>query len=133
MAKKTKPEVPQQDIVVIVECPDGFNDFSILRDRVLPGGQVEVSEGQFKQMKQSMPSVVVVNKIIPLDSEAGKKLAEEKAKKDEAKRLIRQKYEKDAPPRVHKPGATTRVMTDTRRPVSPAELVHLPVTEDAKE
>ena len=128
MPRKKKQEEPKE-IVCVVECPDGFNDFSILKQSVPKGGRVEVNDSQWGQMKMSSPTCVLVERRMPLGSEASKKIAEEVAKKEAEKAAIRAKYEKDAPPRrkVGKPAPLPN--TDTSRPVSQAEMVHLPVTE----
>jgi hypothetical protein len=115
------------DVICVVECPDGFNDFSIVKDIVPIGGRVEVNESQFTQMKRSQPSVVCVEKKMELDPEAAARIAEEQAKKGQVKEEIRARHEKDAPPRRVRTG--TKIMTDTRKGVSPGELVDLPVTQ----
>jgi hypothetical protein len=123
----------QVDVVCVVECPEGFNDFSIIKASVKPGEQVEVSESQFGQMKQSSPGVVLVEKRIPLDSEAGKRMQAEAAEKEEEKAAIRKKYEKDAPPRRKKKTKGSERIPNPEKKVSPAELVNLPVTKDEKD
>jgi hypothetical protein len=126
MPKKKKQEQP----ICVVECPDGFNDFSILKQVVKNGERVEVTEVQFEQMKRSAPSVVCVEKRLNLSPEAAAKIAEGQERRDAEKEAIRKKYEKDAPPRrkVGKPAPLP--MTNTAKPVSPSELVNLPVTKD---
>lgn len=123
-------EEAKKEIVCVVECPEGFNDFSIVKQYVPPGGRVEVSEGQFRQMRQSQPSVVCVQKRLPLDSEAAKRIAEAEVERQKVKDEIKEKYEKDAPPRRKVGKAPPPPFTDTRRPVSPVELIDLPVTKD---
>lgn len=124
----------EEEIVYVVECPDGFNDFSILREHIKPGGKAEVPATKFMQMKRSQPSVVVVEQKVDPDSKLGKAMAEEAARREEDKAAIRAKYEKDAPPRRKKgSGGRSLGVGDTKRPVSPAELVNLPVTKADKD
>jgi hypothetical protein len=117
------------DIVCVVECPEGFNDFSIVKDSVKPGGRIEVTPSQFEQMKQSTPTVVLVDKRIPLDSPAAKVLAEEQAEKDRVKAEIVAKHAKDAPPRRKKKSRGANRIPNPEHGVSPAEMVNLPVTK----
>ena len=119
-----------EDIVVLVECPQGFSDFSILKEVLKAGGRAEVSEGQFAQMKQSDPTVVMVEKRLPLDSEAAKRMQVEKAEEDEVKAAIVAKHTVDAPPRRKKKTKGSNRIPDTKSGVSSAEMVHLPVTKD---
>jgi hypothetical protein len=122
------------DIFYIVECPQGFNDFSIIKSHVPPGGRVEVNPSQLNQMKMSDPTIVVVDKRIPIDSETAKILAKKQAEKDKVKEEIKKRHEKDAPPRRKKgSGGRSLGALDTSRPVSSAELVHLPVTKRGKD
>lgn len=122
------------DIIYIVECPNGFNDFSIIKTYVPPSGRVSVNPSQYKQMKMSDPTVVAVDKRIPVNSETAKMLQAEADKKAKVKEEIRKKHEKDAPPRRKKgSGGVTLGALHTNRPVSPAELVHLPVTKSGKD
>jgi hypothetical protein len=122
------------DEYYIVECPQGFNDFSIIKQHVPPGGRVNVNPSQFKQMKMSDPTVVAVDKRLAVGSEAAKAMAEAEAEKQAIKDAIRKKHEKNAPPRRKKgSGGRTMGTLDTKRPVSSAELVHLPVTKRWKD
>lgn len=117
------------DIIYIVECPQGFNDMSIVPKYIPPGGRVPVSPSKFNQMKMSDPTVVCVDKRIPVDSEVAKMLQEEADKKEALKQEIRERHEKDAPPRRKKgSGGRNLGALDTKRGVSQSELVHLPVT-----
>lgn len=126
MAKKKKLE----PTVCVVECPEGFNDFSIVRDSVPAGGRVEVSDAQFNQMKQSTPTVVLIERRVAIDSAAGKAMAEEQKRKEDQKAAIREKYEKDAPPRRKKQTPGSMRIPNPEHGVSPTELVNLPVTKD---
>ena len=117
------------DVIVIVEAPQGFNDFSILKDSIPVGGRAEVSEAQFLQMKQSDPTIVAAGKRLPIDSKAAKKLAAEQAEKDAEKEAIVAKYAKDAPPRRKGKGRKQRA-PNPKVGVSESEMVHLPVTKD---
>jgi hypothetical protein len=117
------------DIIYIVECPQGFNDFSILKQHVPAGGRVEVNPSQFNQMKMSDPTVVAVDSRMSLSEEGQKLVQAEMDKKARLKEEIAKKHKKDAPPRRKKgSGGKTLGALDTRRGVSAAELVHLPVT-----
>ena len=117
------------DVIIIVEAPQGFNDFSILKDSIMPGGRAEVSEAQFNQMKQSDPTVVMAARRLPIDSESAKKLAAEQKEKDAEKAEIVAKYAKDAPPRRKGKGRKQRA-PNPKFGVTEADMVHLPVTKD---
>ena len=117
------------DVIIIVEAPQGFNDFSILKESVKVGGRVEVTEAQFLQMRQSDPTIVAAERRLPIDSEAAKKLAAEQAVKDAEKEAILAKHAKDAPPRRKGKGRKQRP-PNPKVGVSEADMVHLPVTKD---
>ena len=54
--------------IYIVECPNGFSDKKILPNvKVQPGGTVEVSPTQYRQMKQSNPWVFIVDRRLKLN------------------------------------------------------------------
>ena len=119
-----------EDVICLVECPEGFNDFSILKEILGPGARAEVSEAQFAQMRQSNPTVVLVEKRLPIGSEAAKRMQVEKAEEDEAKAAIVAKHAKDAPPRRNKQTPGSNRIPDTKKGVTSAEMVHLPVTKE---
>ena len=56
--------------VLIVDCPTGFQDQKILAQGVRPGGTVEVTPDQFRQMKQSNPYVTIVDRRLILNEGA---------------------------------------------------------------
>jgi hypothetical protein len=120
-----KPEV-----ICVVECPSGFNDMSVYPEYVPPGGRVEIDEGKLNQMKMSDPTVICIEKRMEVGSKAHKEMLKLKEEKDAQKQAIHDKHAKDAPPRRKKgSGGRNLGALDTARPVSSAELVHLPVTK----
>jgi hypothetical protein len=72
-------------ILIEVVCPNGFNDMKILSEGVKPDGKVTVTEAQFKQMKQSNPTVLMVERKLKLN-EGAKKRMTKKAKPQEEKK-----------------------------------------------
>lgn len=69
-------------VTVLVDCPNGFSDMKILSQGVQPGGQVEVTETQYKQMKQSNPYVVMVERKLKLNKGAKKRMTKTQEEKD---------------------------------------------------
>ena len=118
------------DVIVTIEAPEGFNDFSLLKQSIKPGGRAEVTEALFNQMKQSDPTIVAVSRRLPINSKAAKKLAAEQAVKDAEREAIVAKHTVDAPPRRQKGKGRVQRQPSTKTGVSQAEMVHLPVTKD---
>lgn len=53
--------------IIIAECPNGFSDMTILKVNVNPGGTVEVTPTQFKQMQASNPYVTMSERKLKLN------------------------------------------------------------------
>ena len=75
----------------------------------------------------------MVEKRIPLDSEAAKRMQEEKKAEDKAKKAIVAKHAKNAPPRRKKKTKGSDRIPDLSKGVSQSEMVHLPVTKDPED
>ena len=61
-------------VVVTVACPNGFSDMRIIKTVIKAGDSVDVTEAQFKQMKQSNPYVYVEDRKLKLNPGAKEKM-----------------------------------------------------------
>lgn len=64
-------------IQIEVVCPNGFNDMRILKEGVPQDGKVIVSEDTYRQMKQSNPHVMMVERKLKLNPGAKKRMKQE--------------------------------------------------------
>ena len=51
----------------VVKCDEGFYDMQRYPERVEHGGTIKVTQAQFKQMKNSDPSIRLIRIEVPLD------------------------------------------------------------------